>query len=125
MILAALFGQLTVATKIACSQTLYFLFKVHRAHMIKNKNVLEKNEKKIEQRLCTGYYENAKRLNLVLVSTTTKASRKQHDSLKRKHVFGSSSQSLSFFVSTLIRHQCKMAAVLAFTGIDPTSTRLT
>ena len=73
MILAALFGQLTVATKIACSQTLYFLFKVHRARMIKTENVLEKNEKKIEQRLCTGYYENAKRL--------TKASRKQHDSL--------------------------------------------
>ena len=45
MTLAALFGQLTVATKIACSQTLYFLFKVHRARMIKNKNVLEKNEK--------------------------------------------------------------------------------
>ena len=45
MILAALFGQLTVATKIACSQILYFLFKVHRARMIKNKNVLEKNEK--------------------------------------------------------------------------------
>ena len=48
MILAALYGQLTVAiaTKIACSQTLYFLFKVHRARMMKNKNVLEKNEKK-------------------------------------------------------------------------------
>ena len=46
MILAALFGQLTVATKIACSQTLYFLFKVHRARMMKNENVLEKNEKK-------------------------------------------------------------------------------
>ena len=43
--MAALFGQLTVATKIACSQILYFLFKVHRARMIKNKNVLEKNEK--------------------------------------------------------------------------------
>ena len=48
MTLAALFGQLTVAiaTKIACSQNLYFLFKVHRARMIKNENVLEKNEKK-------------------------------------------------------------------------------
>ena len=50
MILAALLGQdvgqLIVATKIACSQTLYFLFKVHRARMIKNKNVFEKNEKK-------------------------------------------------------------------------------
>ena len=78
MILAALFGQLTsVATKIACSQTLYFLFKLYRARMIKNKNVLEKNKKKIEQRLFTGYYENVKRLNLGLVSTTTKASRNE------------------------------------------------
>ena len=40
----------------------------------------KRTKKKIEQRLFTGYYENAKRLNLVLVSTTTKASRKLHES---------------------------------------------
>ena len=39
------FWSTYIATKIACSQTLFFLFKVHRARMIKNKNVLEKNEK--------------------------------------------------------------------------------
>ena len=122
MILAALYGQLTVAiaTKIACSQTLYFLFKVHRARMMKNKNVLEKNEKKNRttsvyrlQRKCEAFefgfgFNNHE--------SFTKATRK----LSRKHVLGSSSQSLSFLVPTLISHQCKMAAVLAFTGIRGT-----
>ena len=94
MTLAALFGQLTVATKIACSQTLYFLFKVHRAHMIKNKNVLEKKRKKNRT---TSVYRLLRKCE-AFDGSFTKATRQ----LKRKHVFGSSSQSLSFFVSTLI-----------------------
>ena len=125
MILAALFGQLTVAMKIACSQTLYFLFKVHRARMIKNENVLEKKTKKNRT---TSVYRLLRKCEAFEFGfgfnnheSFTKATRQ----LTRKHVFGSSSQSLSFFVSTLISHQCKMAAVLAFTGIDPTSTHLT
>ena len=132
MILAALLGQdvgqLIVATKIACSQTLYFLFKVHRARMIKNKNVFEKNEKKKNR--TTSVYRLLRKCEAFEFGfvfnnheSFTKV-RKQHESLHESTSWDPRPSPFPFSCR-LISYQCKMAAVLAFTGINPTSTHLT
>jgi len=121
--LAALFGQLTVATKIACSQTLYFLFKVHRARMIKNKNVFEKNEKKNRTTSVYRLLRKCEAFEFGFVFNNHE-SFKQHESLHESTSWDPRPSPFPFSCR-LMRYQCKMAAVLAFTGINPTSTHLT
>ena len=64
---------------LACSQTLYFLFKIRRTWVIKYKPqgpmLLKRTKRKIKQRLITGQFPLACQLETLMIKTNTSKSR--------------------------------------------------